>query len=313
VATYGLLRFGYSPHRHRGPAAQATSSETALRSHENLAFGYRTKYVGMAANPPISKRLPVIEQDLSGQKPGIMEIYFSFGGTIPFDQIFYLDKQHILPLVQINPKKQSLHEVAIGKYDGWITRLADGIRKLNAPVALSFAHEMNGYWYPWSVRQPTAQQVTNRPQFFRAAWRHVFKIFSQQHVTNVRWVWTVSRDAQRYGWPPLQAWWPGAKYVNWVGLNGYYRQPYETFDFLYKNQLDILRSFTRDPVLITETGVGPGPAQRRQIANLFAGVARTKGMLGFVWFDVNALEHWNIDGNRVAIAAFRRGMARYGY
>jgi hypothetical protein len=36
-------------------------------------------------------------------------------------------------------------------------------------------------------------------------------------------------------------------------------------------------------------------------------------MLGFVWFDVNALEHWNIDGNRAAIAAFRRGMARYGY
>jgi len=314
VATYGLVKFGYGPERHQANVHPKTSETTARKKPATIpSFPLPTHAVGMALNPPYSKSLPPVVQVL-GKDPGIVESYLSFPGTFPLDQIQYLDQRKILPLIQMNPKKVSLHFIATGQYDKELIQLADQIKRVGAPVALSFAHEMNGYWYPWSVRDPTAhpETVVNRPMFFRAAWRHIWKLFQAQHVTNVTWVWTISRDAQRYGWPDLHAWWPGWKYVDWIGMNGYYRKPTDNFDYLYNDQLAILRTFTKKPVLITETGVGPGPTQHTQIENLFAGIKR-ENFLGFVWFDMNADEHWNVDGNQVATGAFHTGITRYGY
>lgn len=319
VALYGLVRFGYGPKPGHQANANPASADTSLKKHpkskppSNLipTFPLKSSYVGMAINPPFKTTLPPVVNVL-GKNPGIVETYLAFGGSIPLDQIEYLDRQQILPLIQINPKKQSLHDVAAGKYDTYLINLATQVKRIHAPVALSFAHEMNGWWYPWSVRVPNAQQVTNRPQFFVAAWRHIWKLFRAQHVTNVTWVWTCSRDAQRSGWPSLSAWWPGDRYVDWVGMNGYYRAPGQTFDYLYKEQLQIVRSFTQHPVLITETGVGHGPSQPAQISNLFSGIHRTKGMLGFIWFDLPADENWNINGDQRAIDAFHTGIAHYG-
>jgi hypothetical protein len=311
IATYGLIRFGYGPTGNRHDADPPSSAVTSLQSHRVAGFPLRSHYIGMATTTPFQTTLPALVHNL-GVKPGIVEYYMAFGHAFPMAQTEYLDRQKILPLIQINPKTTDLHHVAIGSYDSYLIKLADQVKKISAPVALSFAHEMNGWWYPWSVRDPTPQQVQLRPQFFRAAWRHIVRVFRREHVTNVTWVWTISRDAQRYGWPDLQAWWPGDKYVDWVGMNGYYRKPGDTFDYLYKAQLQTLRTFTNDPVLITETAVGPGPSLRPQVANLFAGVARTKGMLGFIWFNLNADEHWNVDSEPQAIQALHAGIARYG-
>lgn len=309
LATYGIMRFGYS--KPGQDAGRPRSAMTALTSRGAASFPLRTRYVGMATKTPFQRTLPAIEHIL-GRKPGIVELYMAFGHGFPLAQIEYLDKLKILPLIQINPKSSNLQQIGAGKFDSYLQQLADAARKVAAPVALSFAHEMNGWWYPWSVIQPTPRQVRNRPRFFISAWRHIHDVFAAAHATNVIWVWTISRDGTKPGWPGLSAWWPGARYVNWVGMNGYYRRPGETFDYLYQQQLIRLRTFTSDPVLITETGAGPGPVQSRQIADLFAGVARTKGMLGFVWFDLNADKQWNINSNQVAIDAFRAGIARYG-
>lgn len=318
LATYGLVRFGYGPlprdRSHPGARLSATAGH-----HHPVRYSFRlpAKFVGMAVNPPLGKELAVMKADLSGRRPAVVEIYLAFGNTIPVDQLQTLEKLHIMPLLQINPKKQDLHGVARGKYDAWLTKLAKDIKtNIRGPIGLSFAHEMNGYWYPWSVRDPVHHPLTvkTRPENFRAAWRHIWNLFAADHVPGVKWVWTISRDAQRAGWPPLRAWWPGAKYVTWIGLNGYYRYTdAQTFDSLYKQQLGIVRTFTSDPAVITETGVGPGPAQTREIENLFAGIKRTKGMLGFIWFDVNVDEQWNIDNNKQAIAAIKTGMSRYGF
>jgi Glycosyl hydrolase family 26 len=308
VATYGVLRFGYGPQGNHGRPGTAV---TSLQSHRLQGFPLRSHYIGMATKTPFQTTLPRIEHDL-GTKPGIVEYYMAFGHAFPLAQTEYLDRLKILPLIQINPKISNLHEIAIGKYDGYLKTFAAEVRKVNAPVALSFAHEMNGWWYPWSVRAGTAQQVKYRPQFFVASWRHIHDVFQAEHVTNVTWVWTVSRDGTRPGWPDLQAWWPGSKYVNWVGMNGYFRtHKTDTFDYLYKHQIETVRRFTDVPILITETGVGPVPGLHRQVANLFAGVARTKNMLGFIWFDLNADEHWNVDTEPAAIKALHDEIARY--
>ena len=47
----------------------------------------------------------------------------------------------------------SVQSIAAGRSDGYITRVAQAVRALNLPVAISFGHEMNGNWYPWGTSQ----------------------------------------------------------------------------------------------------------------------------------------------------------------
>ena len=37
-----------------------------------------------------------------------------------------------------------------GAHDDYIRAWAEGVRDLGYPLAIRFAHEMNGDWYPWS-------------------------------------------------------------------------------------------------------------------------------------------------------------------
>ena len=128
----------------------------------------------------------------------------------------------------------------------------------------------------------------------------------------VIWVWTVVRNTpgdSRVD-PALRPWWPGGAYVNWVGLDIYYFSPKVTFQREFVPTITAVRSFTHDPILLTETAVPNQSGQVRQIADLFAG-ARASDLLGIIWYNENVLHSWQLDkSRRAAIAAFRRGAAR---
>jgi hypothetical protein len=66
-----------------------------------------------------------------------------------------------------------------------------------------------------------------------------------------------------------------------------------------------VRSFARKLVLITETGMPPGPRQAARITRLFP-AAHAAGLGGLIWFDANARQRWWIDGDPSALAAYRR-------
>ena len=67
--------------------------------------------------------------------------------------------------------------------------------------------------------------------------------------------------------------------------------------------------FTGQPVLLSETAVGPEADQAAKIPGLFAGM-RQYGTLGLVWFDIaqdNGIYHqdWHIEDNPKAATVFR--------
>src|SRR5438093_1443625 len=83
------------------------------------------------------------------------------------------------------------------------------------------------------------------------------------------WAWDQDHVWRHdYGFSWASKWWPGAAYVDWVGIDGYQR-PRETFNSVFAKQLANIRSFTRKPVFIAETGVAPSGDQSSQIAGLF--------------------------------------------
>ena len=139
--------------------------------------------------------------------------YFS-GWAQPFASGFAsrLRAHGIIPFVQIDPTYASVPAIAAGEYDDYLRSYAQSVRNFRYAVVIGFGHEMNAPWYSWGYGHVP-------PAVFVAAWRHIVDVFHGEGADNVTWLWTINQD--RPGTGPIASWWPGAKYVTWVGIDGY--------------------------------------------------------------------------------------------
>jgi hypothetical protein len=240
----------------------------------------------------------------TGIRPSVVSYYS--GWREPFRASFATTaaKSGAVPLVQMEPLGVSLAAIASGQYDTYLTSYAEAVRSYSRPVIISFCHEMNGDWYPWGYRHAS-------PAAFVAAWRHIVTTFRAIGALNVTWMWTVNitGGSQRGKVPSPAPWWPGDSYVNWVGIDGYYSLPSQTFAPLFGSTIVAVRELTRDPILIAETGVALDAGQPTKITDLFAGI-HTYGLLGLVWFDSVGSKDWQLN-KPGAIVAFRREAGAY--
>jgi mannan endo-1,4-beta-mannosidase len=239
----------------------------------------------------------------AGREPNLAEIFS--GWAEPFNSAFASTAyaKAITLLVQIDPTDASVAAIAAGDYDSYLRAYADSVRAFGHAVVIGFGQEMNAPWYSWGYGHVPAAT-------FVAAWRHLVSLFRQQGAGNVTWLWTIAADTPGTG--PIASWWPGDQYVTWVGLDGFYYLPSDTFDTLFGPTVDQVRSFTSKPMLLSETAVGPDAGQFAKIQDLFSGIT-THRMLGLVWFDVDqdqGIYHqdWRIEDNQAAEYSFRLGV-----
>lgn len=206
------------------------------------------------------------------------------------------------PLIQIEPRSASIAAISAGAYDAYLDSYANAVASYGAAtgrgVIISFGHEPNGTWYPWGYKRVS-------PTIWIAAWRHIVKVFRRQGADDVTWLWTVNIIDTKGAIPDPAPWWPGGRYVTWVGIDGYYYKSTWQFASLFGPTIKVVRSLTRDPILISETGASPASGKAGRISNLFAGI-RAYGLLGFVWFDADRVQDWRIDTGAAA-AAYRAG------
>jgi mannan endo-1,4-beta-mannosidase len=203
-------------------------------------------------------------------------------------------------LVQIEPESVTLASIVTGRWDSYLRSYALAVRAFGHPVILSFGHEMNGTWYRWGSGHVS-------PAVFVAAWRHVVQVFRLEQASNAVWAWTV--NSVNAGSDALGQWWPGASWVNLVGIDGYYYRSSDTFGSVFGRTIAKIRTFSSAPVLITETAVGDTPDRVQQITALIAGV-RAAHLVGMVWFD--RAQHqgvlhqdWRLEDDPAGLAAFR--------
>lgn len=240
----------------------------------------------------------------TGAEPGIA-LYYS-GWNDPFQAGFAAAARarHTTPFVQMLPYGTPLAAIAAGRSDSYLRSFAAAVRAFGSPVIIGFGPEMNGNWYGWGAGR-------SKPAAFVAAWRHVVRTFRAAGAANVTWLWTI--NAVNVAHSPLRQWWPGAGYVTWVGIDGYYYNPTDTFASVFGVTISLLRSFTARPVLISETAAGPSAAQASQIAGLFRGVRRNH-LAGVVWFDQaqhagHFHQDWRLEDSPAAMRAFRAALA----
>ena len=198
----------------------------------------------------------------------------------------------------------TLASIAAGRSDAYLRSYADAVIAFGHPVILSFAHEMNGTWYSWGDGHTS-------PATFVAAWRHVVQVFRAAGAANVTWLWTV--NSINGASSALRQWWPGAAWVNWTGIDGYYFRPTDTFGSVFGTTIAAIRVISSAPLLIAETAVGTTTDRETQIGALFAGV-RAERLAGVVWFDKAqhaGLYHqdWRLEDDADALAAFSAAVA----
>jgi mannan endo-1,4-beta-mannosidase len=238
----------------------------------------------------------------AGTQPNLVGYYSGWRESFQASFAETVHRHGATPIVQWDPTSASVSVIAAGGYDGYLRSFADSVRHFGHPVVIGFGHEMNAYWYSWGYGHLA-------PSTFVAAWRHMVSLFRRQGADNVTWLWTLQADEPGTG--PIASWWPGAKYVTWVGIDGYYYRPYETFASIFGQTIVQVRMLTSLPVLVSEAAVGPDADQAQKIPDLFTGM-RQYGTLGFVWFDVpqhQGIYHqdWHIEDSPAAETAFRRG------
>jgi mannan endo-1,4-beta-mannosidase len=291
IAVCTAVAIVYLAHHAHPPGPKRPIAFTASAPKTCVTPDTHNHYVGVVVYFPWQVTLPEFEQQ-SGIQPKIIEYFVKFGAPLAMDHIVQIYRT-AFPIIQVDPWRANLSEIAHGKFDAYLRRQAEAVARFKCPIAVSFGHEMNGSWYPWG-----ADHV--KPAAFVAAWRHVWEVFEHAGARNIIWTWTINRASPYVS--NIQQWWPGQKYVNWVGIDGYYTKPGNTFNYIFQKTIQQVHSLTRDPILITQTSVTPQGPQGANIKGLFQG-ARKAGVFGVVWFNVIAKERWNLAGRPASVLA----------
>lgn len=287
-------------------ASGGTSANSLPYDVSSLLDPRSGKFMGVEA-PGVSGSLAPVDRFAHSvaMKPNIIGQYVAWNGLFPAQSVARAWSYGALSYLAWEPFDVSVQSIAEGHSDAYITQFAKAVRALNRPVALSFGHEMNGYWYPWGTRQTTPAQ-------FVAAWRRIHDAFTRAGATNVIWVWNPN-DIYPVPQVQLKPYYPGNAYVDWIGITGYVSAtgPH-TYGGLYAPTVEEIRTFTAKPFIIAETSVETGPdevAGARQL--IIAAVAEHPDVLGLIWFDYNkGGVDWRIESRPILRAAVARDVAR---
>jgi Glycosyl hydrolase family 26 len=288
IAPTGIGARGHSP----GPSAAGQSLPAVPAAVTFLGVFENGPGQGPPGYGPIEEFAKA-----AGEKPNLIGYYS--GWFVPF-ALSFADSMHRhggIPLVQILPVGVSVSAIASGSYDGYLSAYAQAVRAYGQPVVIGFGPEMNANWWSYGYTHTP-------PATFVAAWRHIVTLFRALGADNVTWLWTIAAEGR--GTAPISTWWPGANYVTWVGIDGFYLKPSDAFPSLFGPTITQVRSLTLKPILLSETGVARDANQFANILNLFNGVAHY-GLLGLVWLDNG---QWRIEDSALAERAFQAEASR---
>ncbi|GAC1404218.1 MAG: hypothetical protein NVSMB52_18050 [Chloroflexota bacterium] len=137
----------------------------------------------------------------------------------------------------------TLDKIIAGVHDSYLRKWALQLKTYGRPVLLRWAHEMNGYWYPWS----------GHPDQYIAAYRHIHDVFTAMGATNVQWVWCPNIQWNQQS--QFAPYYPGDSYVDWLALDGYnqVRFGWQSFGQIFRPSYDRITQISAKPLMIAET------------------------------------------------------------
>jgi len=270
------------------------------RQHQALRAAAQTRQAEKSVSRPQSHYLGAVMakggrfsqfEAAAGVHPNLTAMYIKWGTPLPVGPIVRMARQHIQTMIVLLPEPTSnyptpvsLQSILAHQNDEYLRTMRRAIRDLHIRILLSFGPEMNGTWYPWAFMYDGHPAAT--PRQYVDAYRYVHDFIGTKDVT---WVWQVSHGFHKkyLSSENIRKVWPGPKYVNMIGVDGYYEQHGDSYYTLFNPVVRQIHHFAPGkPVLIAETAIGPVTDQARRIPTLFDGVQAQK-LAGFIWFDIN--------------------------
>jgi cellulose synthase (UDP-forming) len=141
-----------------------------------------------------------------------------------------------------------LTDITAGKYDATINQLCNNLASFRQPIWIRWGHEMEltNSRYPWSNAKPSD---------YIAAYQY-FVGQCQTHSRQFSFIWSPAGEIG------LENYWPGAGYVDYIGLSVYSFDQWEiqnigrqrSFAEILKNKYDRVVKFNK-PIAVSEMGV----------------------------------------------------------
>jgi hypothetical protein len=245
-----------------------------------------------------------------GRKPAVASIYKDWGHRVfEGDQLQALWDQGAVPMMTWEPWGAPLRAIAHGRYDRYVRGVARAAARWRRPVFLRFAHEMNGDWYPWAK--------ATSPHVYKAAWRHLVRLFRRAGATNVRWIWTPYVNPG--GHLPFRSRYPGNHWVDWVGLDGINWGGgfgWSSFKDLYGRSYRVLRRLSSAPMILAEVGCGEqGGSKARWVASAMRRqLPRMRRVHALVWWSADDPRgDLRVNSSGAALAALRKAAKKPSY
>jgi hypothetical protein len=243
---------------------------------------------------------------LMGRPPAIVSDYKQWD-VVPFErsELRAIWSRGAVPMITWEPmsyhgRHYPLRAIARGRFDGYVRRSARQAAAWGRPILLRFAHEMNGDWYPWGVGGNSAHA-------YKVAWRHVVRIFRRTGADNVKWVWAPNVD--QGGGHPFAGLFPGNRWVDWVGLDGFnwgYGGSFYSFRRIFSHSYGVLSRLSDRPMMIAETGAADAGKARWISQALRRQLPRFDRIRALVWFNYRANGvNLRFDTPAPALRAFR--------
>ncbi|OIH93803.1 glycoside hydrolase family 26 protein [Curtobacterium sp. MCBA15_001] len=230
----------------------------------------------------------------------------------------------------------SNQDVTSGAFDAYLTKYAQALKANGQPMVIRLDHEMNGSWYNWSEGTGANGKPANAAGSYVAMWQHVHDVFQANGANDyVIWNWAPSR-IDKLGNQAYQTldymrnYYPGADYVDWVGMSGYYRSATEqpTYANTFGATVAQLRQVAPGKKILlseigaTETGTAVSNGQKSKwFGSLFDALAdpANADVIGFSYFSevatsvvdgVRSTNDWRLNSRSDSLQAFRDGIGR---
>lgn len=203
-------------------------------------------------------------------------------------------------------------DILSGRYDHYLSSMAEEIKLWKKPLIIRFAQEMNISRYHWGTTKEDFGPLS--PKIYIKIFQYVVNFFKKQKVDNVLWAFCPNVDSvPNEAWNTVEKYYPGDPYVDIFGMDGYnwnintelaaarkqsWINPWHTFEEIFQSLFKQLKNIdAHKPIIVFETAsVNRIEDQKKSLWIKDAlEVAKKWGIKGIVWFQITKEEDWKIN------------------
>jgi beta-mannanase len=227
--------------------------------------------------------------DYYEEKLGKKPAFYALCCAIPFnlfpaERATMIAEQGAIPNILPEYNGYTLEEFANGA--------ADQAFKDIASEAVQFGQQYGGFFYsPMREINIGWSSWGKQPTQAKKAWQHVWQIFEDTGANEyTTWVWGIKCSSDGSADHP-EPYYPGDKYVDWIGLSAYSRAASQTTSSMSFNELTIhtyneMHSNHPDkPIMQAEFGKTQGRSQPHWLKNAYKTIKSRPGTKAALYWD----------------------------